>query len=149
MDPECSGHMSTAVPGSRSMAPILAGTIWNELVAGLAVGVLLQDSRGAVVAANQRAGELLGLSRTDLLNGLRPAGWAICDDSGARLPELVDIFGQLSRAAMPVSGPFVITVHGEPFRRLWAEIYPVPLRGERLMVTVLHPVQTDFRRGKG
>src|SRR5262245_5751379 len=122
--------MSTAVPGSRSMAPVLSGTIWNELVAGLAVGVLLQDNAGAVVAANQRAGELLGVSRTDLLNGLRPDGWAICDDSGARLPELADIFRQVSRPAMPASGPFVVTVHGEPFRRLWAEVYPVPLRGE-------------------
>ena len=28
-------------------------------------------------------------------------------------------------------------------------VYPVPLRGEQLMVTVLHPVQTDFRRSKG
>lgn len=131
------------------MAPILAGTIWNELVAGLAVGVLVQDGAGAIVAANARAGELLGVSRTDLLNGLRPDGWAICDDSGTRLPEFVDIFAQVSRAAMPASGPFVITVHGEPFRRLWAEVYPVRLRGERLMATVLHPVQTDFRRGKG
>jgi diguanylate cyclase (GGDEF)-like protein len=131
------------------MAPILAGTIWNELVTGLAVGVLLHDGAGAVLAANERAGELLGVPLIDLLNGSRPDGWEICDDSGAPLPELADIFGQVLRAAMPATGPFIITMHGEPFRRLWAEVYPVPMRGQRLMLTVLHPVQTDFRRGKG
>lgn len=141
--------MSTALPGSRSRASILVGTIWDELVTGLTVGVLLHDGAGGVLAANERAGELLGVPRTDLLNGLRPDGWEICDDSGAPLPELPGIFSQVLRAEMPASGPFVITTHGEPVRRLWAEVYPVPLRGQRLMLTVLHPVQVDFRRGKG
>jgi diguanylate cyclase (GGDEF)-like protein len=141
--------MSFALPESRSVAPPLGGTIWDELVAGLRVGVLLHDGAGAVLAANRRASELLGVPRTDLLNGLRPDGWEVCDDSGAPLPELADIFGQVLRAAMPAAGPFIITVHGEPYRRLWAEVYPVPLRGEQLMATVLHPVQTDFRRSKG
>ena len=141
--------MSTALPGSRSVAPLLVGTIWDELVAGLKVGVLLHDGAGAVLAANRRAGELLGVARADLLNGLRPDGWAACDDSGARLPEPADIFAQVLRAAMPATGPFIVTKDGEPARRLWAEVYPVPLRGEQLMVTVLHPVQSDFRSSKG
>jgi diguanylate cyclase (GGDEF)-like protein len=132
-----------------SSAPTLTGTIWDELVTGLTVGMLLHNGAGAVVAANQAAGELLGVPRADLLNGLQPDGWAICDDTGAPLPEPADIFGQVLRAAMPATGPFVITVDGEPYRRLWAEVYPVPLRGEQLMLTVLHPVQTDFRRSKG
>lgn len=132
-----------------SASPILAGTVWDELVSGLAVGVLLHNEAGGVLAANRSAGELLGVPRTDLLNGRRPDGWEICDDAGARLPEMPDIFGQVLRAAMPATGPFVVTMNGEPYRRLWAEVYPVPLRGEQLMLTVLHPVQTDFRRGKG
>ena len=141
--------MSTALPGSRSGASILVGTIWDELVGGLEVGILLHDGGGAVLAANERAGELLGLPRTDLLNGSHPDGWEICDDSGAPLPELPGIFSQVLRAEIPATGPFVITTSGEPFRRLWAELYPVPMRGQRLMLTVLHPVQADFRRGKG
>jgi diguanylate cyclase (GGDEF)-like protein len=36
-----------------------------------------------------------------------------------------------------------------PNRRLWAEVYPVSLRGEQLLVTVLQPVHTDLRRSKG
>ena len=92
--------MSTTLPGSRSVAPILVGTIWDELVAGLKVGVLLHDGAGAVLAANRRAGELLGVPAADLLNGLRPDGWEVCDDSGARLPDLADIFGQVLRAEM-------------------------------------------------
>jgi diguanylate cyclase (GGDEF)-like protein len=142
--------MSTALPGSRSGASILVGTIWDELIGGLEVGVLLHDSAGAVLAANERAGELLGVPRIDLLNGLRPDGWQLCDDSGAALPELAGIFSQVQRAETPATGPFVITTHGEAFRRLWAEVYPVPLRGgQKHLLTVLHPVQVDFRRGKG
>jgi diguanylate cyclase (GGDEF)-like protein len=141
--------MNGALPGSEAVAPILVGTVWDELVAGLKVGVLLHNGSGAVLAANGRAADLLGVPKTDLLNGLRPDGWEVCDDSGARTPELADLFGQVLRAAMPATGPFVITMHGVPYRRLWAEVYPVPLRGEQLMVTVVHPVQTDLRRSKG
>lgn len=141
--------MSTALPGSATAAPTLVGTVWDELIGGLKVGVLLHNDSGAVVAANRRAAELLGVPKADLLNGLRPDGWELCDDSGAPLPELAGLFGQVLRAAMPATGPFVITMHGTPFRRLWAEVYPVPMRGEQLMVTVLQPVQTDLRRSKG
>ena len=141
--------MSAAVPRSKSVAPILVGTIWEELVGGLTVGVLLQDTSGAVLAANRRAGELLGVPKTDLLNGLRPDGWELRDDSGAPLPNLADIFRQLRRAQMPAAGPFVIMRDGAPYRRLWAEVFPVPLRGGPAMVTVLHPVHTDIRRCKG
>src|SRR2546430_2657422 len=129
--------MDIALPGSRTLAPTLAGTIWDELVAVLSVGVLLHDGAGAVLAANRRAGELLGVPRTDLLNGLRPPGWEVRDDFGAPLPELADISGQLLRGAMPATGPFIVTMDGEPYRRLWAEVYPVPLRREQLMLTVL------------
>jgi diguanylate cyclase (GGDEF)-like protein len=141
--------MSPAMPGSETVAPILVGTVWDELIAGLKVGVLLHDNGGAVLAANRQAAELLGVPKAELLNGLRPDGWELCDDSGRRLPELAGLFAQILRAEMPVTGPFVIALHGMPFRRLWAEVYPAFMRGEQLMITVLHPVQTDLRRSKG
>lgn len=141
--------MSTALPWSRAVPAAVGGTIWDELVAGLRVGVLLHDGAGGVLAANQRAGELLGVPKTDLLNGLRPDGWEVRDDSGAPLPKMADIFDQVLRAEIPAAGPFIVTRHGKPFRRLWADLYPVPLRGEHIMLTVLHPVQHDFRRSKG
>jgi diguanylate cyclase (GGDEF)-like protein len=141
--------MNTPPPGSESVTPALVGTVWDELIAGLKVGVLLHNNGGAVVAANHRAAELLGVPKTDLLNGLRPDGWELCDDSGRRLPLVAGLFAQVLNAEMPTTGPFVIALHGLPFRRLWAEVYPVSLRGEQLMITVLHPVQTDLRRSKG
>jgi diguanylate cyclase (GGDEF)-like protein len=141
--------MTTALPGSKTLAPVLVGTVWDELVAGLRVGVLLHDGSGAVLAANLRAGELLGIRQPDLLNGFRPDGWEICDDSGARLPEIGHLFAQVRNAGMPATGPFVVTLNGLPSRRLWAEVHPVPLRGDQLMITVLHPVQADVRQSKG
>ena len=132
-----------------SALPTLAGTIWDELIGGLSVGVLLHDKSGAVLAANPLAGELLGVSKTELLTGSLPKDWEVRDDSGASLPNLADIFGQLLRGEMPTGGPFIVMRGGKPFRRLWSEVYPVTLRGEQVMVTVLHPVQTDFRRCKG
>lgn len=141
--------MSTAVPGSDTVAPALAGTVWDELVSGLDVGVLLHDRRGGVLAANRRAGELLGVDHAELLSGAWPDGWAVCDDFGAPLPRVAEISTQILDAGTPATGPFVITRHGVPYRRLWAEVYPVPLRGEWLMVTVLRSVQTDLWRCKG
>jgi diguanylate cyclase (GGDEF)-like protein len=141
--------MNSALPGSESLTPALAGTVWDELIAGLEVGVPLHDNGGAVVAANRRAAELLGVPMTDLLNGLRPDGWELRDDSGRRLPSVAGLVTQVLRAGMPTTGPFIVAPHGLPFRRLWGEVYPVFLRGEQLVVTVLHPVQADPRRGKG
>lgn len=141
--------MSAAVPRPKAVSATLVGTIWEELVGGLAVGILLQDRTGAVLAANQRAAELLGVPKTDLLTGSRPGGWEVRDDSGAPLPDLTHIFGQVLHAEMPAAGPFIIMRDGEPDRRLWAEVFPAPLRGERVMMTVLHSVHTDFRSCKG
>lgn len=136
--------MSTA-----GAAHTLVESIWDELVAGLGVGMVLHDGRGAVRAANRRAADLLGVRHCDLLNGLRPDGWQICDDSGAPLPAIAELSAQVLRGGCPATGPVVITVNGVPHRSLWAEVYPVPLGGSQLMVTVLHPVQTDLRRSKG
>jgi diguanylate cyclase (GGDEF)-like protein len=139
--------MSTTLPEPRTS--VLAGTIWDELAAGLSVGVLLHDGSGAVLAANPRAAELLGIPSTDLLHGLRPEGWQACDESGAPLPEIAELSVRITRAGMPATGPFVVTVRGVPYRRLWGEVYPVQLRGEAAMVTVLHSVQEVLRRCKG
>jgi diguanylate cyclase (GGDEF)-like protein len=141
--------MSSALPESETVVPFLVGTIWDELVSGLRVGVLLQNTTGHVLAANNRAAELLGIAKADLLNGIRPRGWSVCDDSGTPMPELAAILKQVRKAAIPATGPFVVSAEGMPNRRLWAEIYPVSLRGEQLLATVLHPVHTDLRRSKG
>jgi diguanylate cyclase (GGDEF)-like protein len=133
----------------RTVSPVLTGTIWDELVAGLAMGVVLHDAAGAVLAANRRATELLEVAPLDLLNGQRPDGWAVCDESGSPLPQVAELSAQVITAGIPATGPFVVTLHGVVRRRLWAEIFPVPMRGACLLVSVLHPVQTDLRRSKG
>src|SRR5919201_3340122 len=56
-------------------APNTARSIWDDLVAELPVGVMLQDEHGSVLAANKLAASLLGLTREDLLRGRRPARW--------------------------------------------------------------------------
>lgn len=121
--------MSTAV----SVAPLLGGRVVAELVGGPGVGLVLLDERGDVRAGSELGAELLR------------ARWR--DDLGAALPELSVLARQVLRGDTPATLPVV--VDGAPVRRLWAELQPVDVGGERLVLLVLRPVSTDVLRGKG
>ena len=58
-------------------APSQLPPIWDELITGLTVGVLLTDERGQVLATNDVAADLMQLTKSDLLTGARPSGWAV------------------------------------------------------------------------
>jgi len=124
-------------------APITTGTVWDELVSELPVGVLLQDEHGAVLAANSLAGHLLGLSRADLLRNRRPVGWRVCDDSGAPLPQGAELTAQVLRGNGRLAVPMVVVRDGIAGSRLWADFHAVSHRGRPSVLTVLKPVHTD------
>ncbi|AHI02150.1 hypothetical protein GCM10010174_33260 [Kutzneria viridogrisea] len=130
-------------------APATTGTIWDELVSELPVGVLLQDEQGGVLAANDLAGSLLGLSRHDLLHGSRPAGWVACDDSGAPLPHSAEMTAQVLRAAGRLTVPMVVLRDGLPHARLWVDYQPVRHRGRPCLLVLLQPVHTDVPHSRG
>lgn len=137
--------MSTA----HLVAPNLTGTLWEELVSELGVGVLLLAGRGRVRAATGQTAELLGLSEDELASGARPAGWRVEDDHGSTQPDLAVLAAQVLRADTTATIPLVIGAGGVARRRLWVEMFPIVLRGERLVLTILRPVQTDVWRSKG
>ena len=111
---------------------------------GLSVGVLLCDGRGGVRAVTAHAAELLGLTDDDLARGQRPEGWRLADDRGAPLPDLSVLASQVLRADTAATVALVVDS-----RRLWLELYPVVVRGQRHALAVLRPVHTDAVRDKG
>ncbi|MFC0546337.1 GGDEF domain-containing protein [Kutzneria chonburiensis] len=130
-------------------APITTGTVWDELVSELPVGVLLQDEHGAVLAANSLAGHLLGLSRAQLLRNTRPDGWQVCDDSGAPLPQGAELAAQVLRGNGRLAVPLVVVRNGIAGSRLWADFHAVNHRGRPSVLTVLQPVHTDVPHSRG
>jgi diguanylate cyclase (GGDEF)-like protein len=123
--------------------------IWDELISGLTVGVLLTDDRGQVLATNDVAAELMQLSKSDLLTGTRPSGWCARDDTGTAMPDWADLAGQVLRAGAPLSTPLVITRRGEIASRLWVDYHPVQAQGRRRLLVLLQPVHTDVSHSKG
>lgn len=138
--------MSAVDTAAPTVTPL---TTWTDLVAELPVGVLLQDERGAVLAANHRAGDLLGLSRRDLATGRRPADWRACDDSGAPLPDDTERAEQVLRGGCPLSIPLVIADATGLRARIWADYHPITLHGRARLLVLLHPVHTDVRQASG
>lgn len=134
---------------ASATAPPLDGTIWDELVAELPVGVVLQDSVGGVLAANKLAASLLGLTHRQLVHEQWPAGWTARDDSGAPLPSQSEIAEQVLRNSSVLNLPIVISRDHQPEIRVWAAYHPVRLHGEPRMLVVLHPVDTDLPRSQG
>ncbi|WP_418154761.1 diguanylate cyclase domain-containing protein [Actinoalloteichus caeruleus] len=118
------------------------GTVWDELVAELPVGVLLEDERGDLIAANELAGALLGLSRERLLNGRRPAGWALRDDSGAPLPDTSALLTQLRRNPGTLTLPLVVRHRATPETRLIGTYHLVSHRGRPALLVLLRPVDS-------
>ncbi|MCP2261411.1 diguanylate cyclase (GGDEF) domain-containing protein [Streptoalloteichus tenebrarius] len=133
----------------RTAAPTITGAIWDDFVADLPVGVLLQDEQGEVLAANDRAAALLGMSRQDLVDGARPPGWSACDDSGAPLPEPSALAAQVLRTSSTLSLPMVVSRDGVHHTRVWADYHPVRSRGRHRLLVLLHPVDTDLPHSRG
>ncbi|MFJ6670543.1 diguanylate cyclase domain-containing protein [Actinosynnema sp. NPDC091369] len=103
--------------------------VWDEFVSELPVGVLLQDEHGVVLAANPMASSLLGDARAR-------------DDSGAPLPSCAELAAQVLRTGSPLTIPVVL-----PHAQVWAEYYPVVVRGQVLVL--LRPVQADVPHSAG
>lgn len=103
--------------------------VWDEFVSELPVGVLLQDEHGVVLAANPMAASLLGDARAR-------------DDSGAPLPSRADLAAQVLRTGSPLTIPMAL-----PHAKVWAEYYPIVVRGQVLVL--LRPVQADVPHSAG
>ncbi|HEY8373743.1 MAG TPA: PAS domain-containing protein [Pseudonocardiaceae bacterium] len=125
------------------------GTIWDRFVADLPVGVLLENERGEVIAANDRAARLLGLSYHDLITARRPPEWELLDDSGAPLPHPAQIADQVLRIGAPLTIPVVVTRNRVPLTRLWAEHHPVQSLSQQRILVLLQPVDTDVPHSRG
>ncbi|MCP3799454.1 sensor domain-containing diguanylate cyclase [Allokutzneria sp. A3M-2-11 16] len=123
--------------------------VWDELVSELPVGLVLQDERGDVLAANRLAGSLLGLSRAELLSGKRPDGWRTFDDSGAPLPKPSELSAQVLRTGAQLSLAVLVEHAGLPHTRLWVEFTPVRHRGRGCVLIQLNPVHDDMPHSRG
>jgi diguanylate cyclase (GGDEF)-like protein len=123
--------------------------VWDELISGLTVGVLVTDERGQVLATNDVAAELMRLDKADLLTGVRPAGWQVRDDTGAAMPDWAELAGQVLRAGSPLSIPMVIARSGQPRSRIWADYHAVRVQGRSRVLMLLQPVQTDVPHSRG
>lgn len=124
-------------------------SVWDELITGLTVGVLLTDDRGQVLATNDVAAELMQLDRSELLTGNRPTGWNLRDDTGARMPDWSELAGQVLRAGTPLSTPMVIGCDGPSTNRVWADYHPVETQGKRRVLILLQSVHTDVPHSRG
>ncbi|MGI8309176.1 diguanylate cyclase domain-containing protein [Saccharopolyspora hattusasensis] len=129
---------------SAQLAPV-----WDELISGLTVGVLLTDERGQVLATNDVAAELMQLAKSDLLTGTRPAGWQVRDDTGAPMPDWAELAGQVLRAGSPLSIPMVIARSGQPLSRIWADYHAVRVQGRSRVLLLLQSVHTDVSHSRG
>ncbi|TDC87545.1 diguanylate cyclase [Saccharopolyspora aridisoli] len=135
--------MSVLDVAAAQLAPV-----WDELVSGLNVGVLLTDDRGQVLATNDVAAELMQLDRADLLTGTRPHDWQVRDDTGSPMPDWADLAGQVLRAGCPLSIPLVIT-SGPTESRIWADYHAVTVQGRRRVLVLLQSVHTDVSHSSG
>ncbi|MBB5154343.1 GGDEF domain-containing protein [Saccharopolyspora phatthalungensis] len=130
-------------------APGQLAPVWDELISGLTVGVLLTDGRGQVLATNDVAAELMQLDKADLLTGVRPVGWQVRDDTGAPMPDWADLAGQVLRAGSPLSIPMVIARSGQPLSRIWADYHAVQVQGRSRVLILLQSVHTDVSHSRG
>ncbi len=102
-------------------APSPLTPVWDELITGLTMGIIVADERGQVHATNDIAADLMRLDKSELLTGNRPEGWQARDDTGAPLPDWADLVGQVLRTDTPMSTPMMIVRHGQPTSRIWAD----------------------------
>lgn len=130
-------------------APSQLPPVWDELITGLTVGMLLTDERGQVLATNDVAADLMQLAKSDLLTGNRPSGWTVRDDTGAPMPDWADLAGQVLRAGSPLSTPMVIERTGQPRTRIWADYHAVEVQGRRRVLILLQSVHTDVSHSRG
>ncbi len=134
--------LDTSVPSQ--LAPV-----WDEIIGGMTVGVLLTDDYGQVLATNDVAAELMHLSRSDLLTGTRPEGWSVRDDTGAAMPDWSDLAGQVRRAGAPLSTPLVIERTGQPVTRIWVDYHPVRAQGRDRVLMLLQSVHHSVSHSRG
>ncbi|MER2091416.1 MAG: GGDEF domain-containing protein [Saccharopolyspora rectivirgula] len=130
-------------------APSQLVPVWDELITGLTVGVVLTDERGQVLASNDVAADLMQLAKSDLLTGTRPSGWQVQDDTGAPMPDWSEIAGQVLRVGSPLSKPMTIVRSGQPVSRVWADYHAVRVQGRRRVLVLLQPVQGEVSHTRG
>ena len=130
-------------------APSQLVPVWDELITGLTVGVVLTDERGQVLASNDVAADLMQMAKSDLLTGTRPSGWQVQDDTGAPMPDWSEIAGQVLRVGSPLSKPMTIVRSGQPVSRVWADYHAVRVQGRRRVLVLLQPVQGEVSHTRG
>lgn len=123
--------------------------VWDDLIHGLTVGMLLTDERGQVLATNDVASEMMQLSKSDLLTGNRPGNWTMRDDTGSEMPDWSELAMQVLRAGTPLSAPIVVTCGNQPSGRIWVDYHPVRQQGLSRVLILLQPVYTDVSHSRG
>ncbi|GAB3286958.1 GGDEF domain-containing protein [Parasphingorhabdus pacifica] len=123
--------------------------IWDELITGLTVGVLLTDQHGQVLATNDVAADLMQLDKADLLTGNRPSEWGLRDDTGSPMPDWSDLAGQVLRAGTPLSTPMVVASGNRQSSRIWADYHAVQVQGRSRVLVLLQSVDTDVPHSRG
>jgi diguanylate cyclase (GGDEF)-like protein len=119
------------------------------VVAELPVGMVLHNADGRVLAHNSRAADLLGLTSAQLRGGELPAGWRAVAENGSELPKAAELADQLQRTDCATAMPIRVSSNGIRHTRLWAKYYPVGRAGQRLVLVLLQPVNTDVGRSHG
>jgi GGDEF domain-containing protein len=116
-----------------------AGTFWAALVAEQGTGLVLLDERGTVLAANDQATALTGLTPAQLRRGAPPAGWLARAADGAALPAAADLAGQVLRTGAELVLPVLVLTPAGPRRRLRIGWHPVRHHGVPGVLLVLTP----------
>ncbi|QJW96564.1 Two-component system sensor histidine kinase [Frigoriglobus tundricola] len=102
---------------------------YRSVVESLAEGVVLQNAAGTIIAANERAGEILGLTRDQITgrSSLDPAWGAVREDGapfpGTEHPAMValrtgrPVFNVVMGVRKPAGGQSWMTINAVPIRR--------------------------------
>ncbi|APU18010.1 MULTISPECIES: GGDEF domain-containing protein [Actinoalloteichus] len=125
------------------------GSVWGDVVAELPVGVLLQNAGGEVLAANELAAMLLGLSRAELLAGGLRVERVLRDESGAPLPGTNELIDQLTRRAGVLQLPVLRVDASHVETRLWVGFHVTSLHGAPALLSILQPVDGEPARRAG
>ncbi|AOS66150.1 GGDEF domain-containing protein [Actinoalloteichus hymeniacidonis] len=125
------------------------GSVWGDIVAELPVGVLLQNMRGDVLAANELAATLLGIPEAELTAGRIRIDQALRDESGAPLPSAGHLIDQLRRHSGALQLPVLRTAPGTEPARLWVGLHTARLSGVDVLLSFLRPVDAEPGRLTG
>ncbi len=112
------------------------------LLRNLNAGVIVRDARAGIIFCNERAAELLGLRRDELLG--RPTiddAWEVIQDDGTALPAAERPMHRAMAMGQPVTDVVMGVRHPDQAKRTWLLVSAEPLPGEaRQVLCVFHDI---------